>query len=175
MPRQHQRFTPWIVLLASIGTIANAFWFSTVRKDVNPYGIGYQKIMRSLVRCNLSQTPNTGTMIGPDGPIHRWAAHRKLIQRELKMNASNKGFVERLCDFKIFAISVLSFIGSVCALNKATLKADTHALQCTTAGSYNAFLPNWSWLRVWPWSCLCGHPLHQPCGSLSNCCMFDHP
>ena len=36
------------------------------------------------------------------------------------------------------AICVLSFIGSVCAPDKATLKAENHALQCTTAGPYNA-------------------------------------
>ena len=41
------------------------------------------------------------------------------------------------CDIKIYAICVLSFIGSVCAPDKATLKAETHALHCTTAGPYN--------------------------------------
>ena len=56
----------------------------------------------------------------------------------MKINASIKSLVERLCDFKIYAISVLSFIGSVCAPDKATLKAENHALQCTTAGPYNA-------------------------------------
>ena len=45
-------------------------------------------------------------------------------------------------DFKIHAISVLSFIGSVCAPDKATLKAGTHALQCTTAGPYTAIPSN---------------------------------
>ena len=45
---------------------------------------------------------------------------------------------ERLCDFKIYAISVLSFIGSVCAPDEAILKAKNHALKCTTAGLYNA-------------------------------------
>ena len=96
-----------------------------------------------------------GTMIGPDGYIHRWTAHpKKFIQRVLKINASTKSLFERLCDFKIYAISVLSFIGSVCAPDKATLKAETHALQCTAAGPYNAFpfYPSWSWLCVWPWS-----------------------
>ena len=48
-----------------------------------------------------------------------------------------RGLVERLCDIKIYAISLLSFIGSVCAPDKATLKAENHALQCTTAGPYN--------------------------------------
>ena len=42
------------------------------------------------------------------------------------------------CDFKIFSISVLSFIGSVCAPDTATFMAENHALQCTTAGPYNA-------------------------------------
>ena len=60
------------------------------------------------------------------------------IQRVMKINASTKSLVERLCDIKIYAISVLSFIGSVCAPDKATLKAENHALQCTTAGPYNA-------------------------------------
>ena len=57
----------------------------------------------------------------------------------MKINASTKSLVERLCDFKIYAISVLSFSGSVCAPDNATLKAENnHALQCTTAGPYNA-------------------------------------
>ena len=62
----------------------------------------------------------------------------KNIQRVMKINASTKSLVERLCDFKIYAISVLSFIGSVCAPDNATLKAENHALQCTTAGPCNA-------------------------------------
>ena len=86
----------------------------------------------------VRQAKYVGTMIGPDGHIHRWTAHRKnFIQRVLKINASTKSLVERLYDFKIYAISVLSFIGSVCAPDKATLKAENHALQCTTAGQYN--------------------------------------
>ena len=80
-----------------------------------------------------------GTMIGPNGHLHRWTAHqKKFIQRVMKINASTKSLVERLCDFKIYAISVLSFIGSVCAPDDATLKAENHALQCTTAGPCNA-------------------------------------
>ena len=56
----------------------------------------------------------------------------------MKINASTKSLVERLCDLKIYAISVLSFSGSVCAPDRATLKAENHALQCTTAGPHNA-------------------------------------
>ena len=68
-----------------------------------------------------------GTMIVPDG--------RKKIQRVLKINASTKSLVERLCDLKIYAVSVLSYIGSICAHDKATLKA---ALLCSAAGPHNA-------------------------------------
>ena len=78
-------------------------------------------------------------MIGSDGHLHRWSVHQeKFLQRVLKINAPTKSLVERLCDFKIYAISVLSFIGSVCAPDKATLKAENDSLQCTTAGPYNA-------------------------------------
>ena len=84
------------------------------------------------------------------------------MQRVMKINASTKSLVERLCDIKIWAISVLSFIGSVCAPDKATLKAENHALQCTTAGPYNA-IPS-KFLAV---GSVCGlgpalgrHPLH---------------
>ena len=84
-----------------------------------------------------------GTMIGPDGNLHRWTAHRiKFIQRVMKINASTRSLVERLCEIKIYAISVLNFIGSACAPDQATLKAENHALQCTTAGPYNAFPSN---------------------------------
>ena len=84
-----------------------------------------------------------GTMIGPDGYIHRWTAPgKKFIQRVLKINTLTKSLVERLCEIKIYAISVLSFISSVCAPDKATLKAENHVLQCTTAGPYNAIPSN---------------------------------
>ena len=53
-----------------------------------------------------------------------------------------ESLIERLCDFKIYAISVLSFIGSVCTPDKATLTAENHALQCTVAGPYNAIPSN---------------------------------
>ena len=43
-----------------------------------------------------------GTMIGPEGHIHRWTAPRKNSCREPKtIIESTKSLVERLCDFKI--------------------------------------------------------------------------
>ena len=62
----------------------------------------------------------------------------KIVQRVMKIKVSAKSLVERLCDLKIYAISVLSFIGTVRAPDKTTIKAENHALQCTTAGPYNA-------------------------------------
>ena len=46
--------------------------------------------------------------------------------------------MERLCDFKIFALSVLGYIGSISAPDGATLKEEAHALQCTTASPYDS-------------------------------------
>ena len=77
-------------------------------------------------------------MVGPEGHIHRWTAPRKISSSEPKNNASTKSLVERLCDFKIFAFSVLGNIG--CISDDATLKDEAHAQQYTTAGPYNAVL-----------------------------------
>ena len=63
------------------------------------------------------------------------------MQRVMKINASAKSLVERLCDIKTYAILVLNFFGSVCAPDKATLKDENHDLQCTTAGPYKAIPP----------------------------------
>ena len=68
-----------------------------------------------------------GTMIGPEGHIHHWTAPRK--------NSNN---VERVCDVKIYALSVFGYIGSIPAPDKGTLRAEAHALQCTTEGPYFA-------------------------------------
>ena len=78
-----------------------------------------------------------GTMLGPEGQIHCWTAPRKKSFSEPK-NASTKSLVERLCDFKIYALSVLGYLGSISAPDEATLKEEAHALQCTTAGPCNA-------------------------------------
>ena len=80
-----------------------------------------------------------GTLIGLDGCLHRLAAPRKnFIRRVLKSYPSSNILVERLCEFKIYAISVLNFTGSLCAPDKATFNAENHALQCATASPYKA-------------------------------------
>ena len=54
-----------------------------------------------------------GTMIGLDGPVQRWTASlNKIIQRVLKINASTGSLVERLCDFQIYCVSVLSKVSA---------------------------------------------------------------
>ena len=80
-----------------------------------------------------------GTMILPEGYLHRWTAQcDKFIQGARKINGSTKSIVERLVDFKIYASSALGYWGSISAAEEATLKEEAHALQCITAGPYNA-------------------------------------
>ena len=55
-----------------------------------------------------------------------------------KINGTSESLVERLIDFKKFALSVLGYLGSISSPDGATLKEEAHALQCTTAGPYNA-------------------------------------
>ena len=59
-----------------------------------------------------------------------------------KIKTSTKSLVERLCDIKINALSVLGYIGSISEPDHATLKAEAHALQCTTAGPCHAIPTN---------------------------------
>ena len=49
-----------------------------------------------------------GTMIEPEGHLHRWTAPRtKFIQRCRKITETSKSLVERLVDFKVYALSAL--------------------------------------------------------------------
>ena len=77
-------------------------------------------------------------MIGQEGHLHRWTAPRKkFIQRVENQCFYQKAWLNDCVNFRFYAISVLCFIGPVCAPDKATLKAENHALQCTSAGPYN--------------------------------------
>ena len=116
-------------------------------------------------------------MVGPDGYFHRWTAPWKIFeQREMKINGSTKSLVKRLCDLKIYAISVLSFTGSVCALEKAT----PHDREPCTSVHYSktvqrfSFSTTWGLLRLWTWSWFGRHPVHQFGGSVSSCGMIDN-
>ena len=53
-----------------------------------------------------------GTMIGPEGHLHRWTAPlKKFIQRCRKSTKTSKSLVKRLVDFKVYALSVLGYNG----------------------------------------------------------------
>ena len=67
----------------------------------------------------------------------------KFIQRVLKINASTKSLVERLCDFKIYAISVLSFIGSVCATTLGQGFEKIQAARGHSSAPIFALAPDW--------------------------------
>ena len=71
-------------------------------------------------------------MIGPEGYLHRWTVPRQITQRTRKIDGTSKGLVEPLVDFKVYAPSVLGFLGSTRAPEGATLEEEAHALQCTT-------------------------------------------
>ena len=61
----------------------------------------------------VKHAKNGGTMIGPGGHLHRWtAAREKFTQRARKINETSKNLVERLVDFKMFALSVPEYFGS---------------------------------------------------------------
>ena len=62
----------------------------------------------------------------------------KFVQRARKINRTSKSLVERLVDFKVYALSVLGYLGCISAPDRATLKEEAHALQCSTAGPKNA-------------------------------------
>ena len=91
-----------------------------------------------MAKKNILLYEHGSRRIARNGYLHRLAAPRKIRATCDDNQCSTKSLVERLCVFKIYATSVLSFIGSVCAPDKTTLKAENHALQCTTAGPYNA-------------------------------------
>ena len=61
--------------------------------------------------------------------------HGKLIQGARKINETFNSPVERLVDFKFYALSLLGYIGPISAPDEATLKEESHALQ-SAAGPY---------------------------------------
>ena len=81
---------------------------------------------------------NVGTVIGPgtcsplDGNLENF------IQRIQKINAPPKAWLRNCATLRSMPFSVLSILGSISSPDEATLKAEAHALQCTTEGPYNA-------------------------------------
>ena len=126
--RWHQRFDMWITCWPQFELsqmLSGSVWNWTTWISL---AVDFGELQWVPWDANCQTRQKVGTMIGPDGHIHRWSVPSKFIQRVLRINTSTKSLVERLCDFKIDSISVLSFSGSVCAPDKVTLNAETHAL-----------------------------------------------
>ena len=106
--RWHWRFTPWIILLASIGTVAND-GFRMALKDVNPclWHWTWEKCeeFREMQICQLRQV--------------RWNHDRSWWRQHSEKSASAcwrsillpTALLNDFCKIKIYAISVLRFVG----------------------------------------------------------------
>ena len=80
-----------------------------------------------------------GVVIGPDGPEHRWTAPRnKFLVVCARIRTSAQSLVVKLASDNIFAISVLTFVGSMAELDKETLTEEGKALQTLTASPFRA-------------------------------------
>ena len=82
-----------------------------------------------------------GVMIGPGGTAHRWTGPRnKCLTVYARSRSSSQSSVQKLVSFKIHALSVLTFVGSLAEPNKDTISAETTALQKLSAGPFHALL-----------------------------------
>ena len=79
-----------------------------------------------------------GVVIGPGAANHRWT--RASVGVGARICASSQSLVQRLVPFKIYASSVLSFVGSVAEPDTATTVAENRALQRLSAGPFHASL-----------------------------------
>ena len=122
----------WTGLLESTSITGNAVGCSMVTTVATTNCEEFCEM--KIVKC----ARYVGTMIGLERYLHRWTAPRRNFIPRTRKNASTKSLFERLVDFKIYALSVLGYLGSVSAPDRATLTEEAHALQCITAGPYNA-------------------------------------
>ena len=71
-----------------------------------------------------------GVEIGPGAAGHRCTkARNNFVGKCARIRSSSQSLVQRFDSFKICALSVLSFIGSVTEPDAATIMAENHALQ----------------------------------------------
>ena len=105
-----------------------------------------EKFIQLVLKINASTK-------SPVQHLPRWTALREKIQRVLFFDACNKSLVERLCDFKIFAISLLSslvlYVHLIKLLSKLRPMPFSVLQQDHTMLLYQ---PTRRWFRVWPWS-----------------------
>ena len=86
-------------------------------------------------------------VIGPDDAAHRWTeARHKFTADCARIRESSQRLVQRLVSFKVYALSVLSFVGSVAEPYKETIAVDDLALQRLSAGPFHG-LPSAMLLR----------------------------
>ena len=106
------------------------------------------------------------------GPVdHRWTkARNKFVGVCARIRTSSQNFVQRLVSFKIYAPTVLSFIGSVAEPDAAsTLRLKLWRFKKLSAGTFH-FLPSaLAWQCMWPENSSSRHSAHEqgcsiPCG-----------
>ena len=86
-------------------------------------------------------------MIGRGGTAHRWTGPRnKFLTVYARSRSSSQSSVQKLVSFKIHALSILTFVGSLAEQDKDTISAETTALQKLSAGPFHA-LPSAMLLR----------------------------
>ena len=80
-----------------------------------------------------------GVAIGPGAADHRWTKARdKFIAVCARIPASSQIFFRILVSFKIYALSVLSFVESVAEPDAATIAAETLALERLSARPFHS-------------------------------------
>ena len=81
----------------------------------------------------------SGAMIGPERYLHRWTAPRNnFVRVPSRINDSPKSLVERVVDYKIYALPILGPVRSLLAPDEVTLKEESRALERLAAGPCNA-------------------------------------
>ena len=80
-----------------------------------------------------------GVEIGPGAAAHRWTkARNTFVGVGARIRAFSQSLAQRLVSFKIYALSVLSFVGSVAEPEAATIAAENLALQRLSAGPFHS-------------------------------------
>ena len=165
-------------LLASTWIIANAVGFSIAPKSMMLWVPESLRNAKSFHEIDIvRRAKNVGTMIRPNGHLHRWSAHRSnhpaRTENECVYDELGWAIVwfQDLRDFRA------EFHFLVCAPDKATLKAENHACSSVyhsrTVLRYPFFI-TFGRLHLWTWSWFTWHPFYQVSGSLSGCSMFSH-
>ena len=97
------------------------------------------------------QISDHATYLGVDversGSLIDQKARNKFVGVCDRIRSSSQSLVQRYVSFKIFALSVLTFMGSVAEPDNATIAAENMALQRLSAGPSHALLAALLWRR----------------------------